>query len=101
MRANLNLQEYGVKIASKMSLAWETAKEIHLKKAKKRQKQCYDWKTKPLQCRVGDRVFLLKPAECTGDARKLTRHYHGPYRVVEVTANNEGQLMYLKKNPSW
>ena len=59
-----------------------------IKKAQKRQKQYYDWKTKPPQFRVGDRAFLLKQAECTGDARKLTRHYHGPYRVVKVTANN-------------
>ena len=87
MQANLNLQEYGLDIASRMSLAWETARKS-IKKAQKRQKQYYDWKTKPPQFRVGDRTFLLKPAECTGNARKLTRHYHGPYRVVEVTANN-------------
>ena len=33
-------------------------------------------------------MFLLKPAEKTGEGRKLARAYHGPYRVVKLADNN-------------
>ena len=32
-------------------------------------------------------MFLFKPAEKTEESRKLTRPYHGPYRIVEITPN--------------
>ena len=37
--------------------------------------------------REGERVFLFKPAEKSGQARKFARPFHGPYRVVEVDSN--------------
>ena len=46
----------------------------------------YDQKTRPPNFAVG--VFLLKPAERTGEGRKLARPFHGPYRVVEITSND-------------
>ena len=33
-------------------------------------------------------MFLLKPAEKTGEGRKLARAYHGRYRVVKLADNN-------------
>ena len=33
-------------------------------------------------------VFLFKPAERTGEKRKLARAYHRPYRVIKLTSNN-------------
>ena len=35
----------------------------------------------------GQRVFLFKPAEKTGPARKFARPFHGPYRIVELDSN--------------
>ena len=37
--------------------------------------------------REGERLFLHKPSEKTGEARKLARSFHGPYRLVEVGTN--------------
>ena len=37
--------------------------------------------------------FLLKPAERTGEKQKLTRPYHGPFRVVKLMPNNA----YIKR----
>ena len=37
--------------------------------------------------REGERVFLFKLAEVTGERRKLARPFHGPYRLVEVGPN--------------
>lgn len=59
-----------------------------IKKAQKRQKVYYDRKTRPPNFSVGERVFLLKPAEKSGEKRKFARPYHGPYWVVDFTPNN-------------
>ena len=40
--------------------------------------------TKDLRFRIGDWVLVHFPAEETGKARKLSRPWHGPYRVVSV-----------------
>ncbi len=87
MREEIDLKEYGVELATRMSTAWELAKKS-VKKAQKRQKKYYDQKMKPSQFQVGDKAFLLKPEERTGEARKLNRPYHGPYRVVSINLNN-------------
>ena len=86
-RTVIDLKEYGRDLTEKMSQAWEFARES-VKKAQKRQKVVYDRSTRHPKLLAGDRVFLLKPAEKTGEARKLSRPYHGPYRVVEVNAND-------------
>ena len=36
---------------------------------------------------VGEHLFLYKPAEKTGESRKLERPFHGPYRVLELDTN--------------
>ena len=83
----MDLKEYGAALASKMSGAWEMARKS-ITKAQRRQKSHYDKKSKPSTFVVGERVFLLKPAEKTGATRKLARPYHGPYRVTEVSTND-------------
>ena len=47
----------------------------------------YDQKTREPSFREGERVFLYKPAEKTGENRKFARPFHGPYRVMEMSAN--------------
>ena len=82
-----DLREYGSELAKQMSEAWELARD-HVKCAQKRQKMYHDRKARPPQFLTGDRVFLYKPAEKTGEGRKLARPYHGPYWIIELTVNN-------------
>ena len=49
------------------------------RKAQKQQKKMYDQHARPPNFIVGERVFLFKPAEWTGERCKLSRAYHGPY----------------------
>ena len=80
----VDLREYGVELASRMSEAWELARKC-VGKAQKRQKATYDRKGRSPNFA---RVFLLKPSEKTGEARKFARPYHGPYRIVELSPSN-------------
>jgi len=83
----LSLKEYGVELVRKLGSAWESARTC-VKRAQKNQKAYYDRKSRNSNFMVGERVFLFKPAEKTGENRKLARPYHGPYRIVDVTSNN-------------
>ena len=85
-RKIVDLKEYGAQLAGNMSEAWELARE-HVRKAQRRQKEYYDKRVQPPTFRVGDRVFLFKPADKTGPARKFARAYHGPFRVIEMDSN--------------
>ena len=86
-RQQIDLHEYGVHIAGKLAEAWDLAKR-NVQKAQKQQKKTYDQHSRPPNFKVGERVFLFKPAERTGENRKLARAYHGPYRVIKLTTNN-------------
>ena len=86
-RVTVNLKEYGIEVHAKLSAAWELARKS-VKQAQKRQKDHYDRHAMPtLPFREGERVFLYKPEERTGEARKLARPFHGPYRVQELGTN--------------
>ena len=56
-------------------------------RARKKQKDYYNKWQRPPRFGVGDQVFLFKPAEKTGEARKLAQPYHGQYRVIELDTN--------------
>ena len=85
-RSLMELREYGARLHYRMSNAWELARGM-VKKAQSRQKKQYDRKNRPPNFAEGDRVFLLKPAEQTGELRKLARPYHGPYRIITMDTN--------------
>ena len=82
-----DLKEFGAEMATKMSQAWELARQS-VGKAQKRQKAFYDKKAREPNFTTGERVFLLKPSETTGASRKFARPFHGPYRITSVEANN-------------
>ena len=86
-RQQMDLHEYGAYVADKLATAWEFAQK-NIKKAQHQQKKLYDQHARPPNFTVGERVFLFKPAERTGENRKLARAYHGPYRVIKLTPNN-------------
>ena len=85
-KATVDLREYGVELVSKMADAWELAQK-YIGRAQCRQKSYYDKKSRPPNFAVGDRVFLFKPAQKTGETRELSRPYHGPYRVIQLDTN--------------
>lgn len=85
-RASLDLKEYGAELMTKLSGAWELARES-VSKAQKKQKTIYDRHSRPPSFVVGDRALLFQLAEKTGEARKLARPYHGPYRIIELDTN--------------
>ena len=82
----MDLREYGIELHSRMSEAWDLARQ-NITRAQKRQKAAYDRRSQPASFREGERVFLFRPAEKSGQARKFARPFHGPYRVVEVDSN--------------
>ena len=69
-----------------MAETWGPVKKC-IERAQGRQKTYYDKKSRPPSFTFGDRVFLFKPAEKTGGARKLLHPYHGPYCVVQLDIN--------------
>ena len=89
-RVHLNLQEYGVELANRMTGAWKSACRA-ITKAQKKQKAFYDKKTRPPNFIVGERVFFFKPTEKTGQNCKFARPYHGPFRVCEL-GNNTAKI---------
>ena len=75
------------RVAESGRKAWDLARRS-VGKAQKRQKVSYDKHTRPPNFAVGERVFLLKPAEMTGASRKFARPFHGPYRITDMQAND-------------
>ena len=86
-RSQVDLREYSIYLTEKLTETWDLAR-THIKRAQKQQKLAYDQHARTLNFLVGNRVFLFKPAEKTGEGRKLARAYHGPYRVVKLADNN-------------
>ena len=62
------------------SLAAETIRQAQMK-----YKVQYDRKAKPDQYRIGEWVLIKFPSEESGKQRKLSRPWHGPYRVMSLT----------------
>ena len=85
-RVTTNLKEYGLEFHMKMAQAWELAR-ASVGRAQRRQKVAYDQKSREPSFREGERVFLYKPAENTGEERKFARPFHGPYCVMEMSTN--------------
>ena len=72
-------QELVVSLSSARELA---AKSIQA--AQKKYKKLFDKKARPTSFNVGSWVLVLFPHELTGKNRKLSRPWHGPYRVNSV-----------------
>ena len=81
------MHEYGIYLTEELTEAWDLAR-THIKRAQKQQKLAYDQHARTPNFLVGDRVFLLKPVEKTGEGWKLARAYHGPNRVVKLVDKN-------------
>ena len=68
-----------------MILALSSARELAVEsiaRAQRKYKALYDRKVVPASYQVGDWVLVKFPQEESGRCRKLSRPWHGPYRVV-------------------
>ena len=85
-RYPLDATDYRTEFTTHMSDAWELA-QGNIKKAQKHQKKYYDQQSRTIDFSPGDRVFVYMPSARSGPAWKLSRPFHGPYRVVNVKEN--------------
>ena len=93
----VDVSDYKDALLFELSTAWKLAKE-NIEKAQKSQNGQYDRSTRRDSVKVGDRVMVLMPSEIQGKDWKLTRPFHGPYRVLTVTPTNVE--VRLVDNPS-
>ena len=76
-----SVSDYREHVILSLSTAREAAAEA-IKKAQKKYKAYYDQKSAASHLKVGDWVLVKFPQEESGKHRKLSRPWHGPYRVI-------------------
>ena len=82
-----DVEEYKEEVTLSLSSARELAAS-NIRTAQKRYKEQYDKRATPSSFKVGDLVLVRFPQEESGRQRKLSRPWHGPYRVVQSTEPN-------------
>ena len=80
----VDADDFKLDLVSSLSLAWKLASES-IESSQISQKRFYDRATKQPKVHPGDRVMVFMPAEQQGKTWKLSRPFHGPYRVLKVT----------------
>ena len=78
-----DVDDYREELVFSLSTARWTAANL-IKAAQSKYKKHYDVPDTPYQYRIGSWVFVHFPQEETGKQRKLSRPWHGPYRVASV-----------------
>ena len=76
-----DLEDYREELIMSLSSARETAVKC-IRQAQQKYKTQYDKQARPLQSRVGDWVLVRFPQDESGPNRKLSRPWHGPYRIA-------------------
>ena len=82
-----SVSDYREELMVSLSLARKSALE-NVRRSQRRYKSQYDRKADKYQYRVGDWVLIRFPSDETGKLRKLSRPWHGPYRVVSCDDTN-------------
>ena len=77
-----DVADYREELVLSLSSARKLA-AAHIRAAQNRYKAVYDRWVRGRQHQVGDWVLLRFPQEESGRQRKLSRPWHGPYRVIE------------------
>ena len=83
----VDIDDFKADMLSELSQAWTLAAS-NMANAQASQRKHYDRNTRSPDLRVGDRVMVHMPAEVQGKDWKLSRPFHGPYRVLSVTPTN-------------
>lgn len=76
-----DLSDYRQELVLSLSSAREMATKS-IRKAQRRYKTQYDKRSSTIDYKVGDWVLVRFPQDETGAQRKLSRPWHGPYRIV-------------------
>ncbi len=79
-----DIADYREQVVMTKSSARETAVQA-LRKAQGCYKHNYDMKAKCSSFKVGDWEFMRFPQERSGRLRKLSRTWHGPYRITSLS----------------
>ena len=79
-----DVKDYREELVHSLSTARCLAAE-NIQKAQARYKYQYDKTAKEIEYSVGDWVLVRFPQEEVGRGRKLSRPWHGPYRVIGVS----------------
>ena len=76
------VSDYREELVLSLSTAWRIATEA-IRTAQANYKTAYDRRSRDIMCQVGDWILIRFPQDETGRMRKLSRPWHGPYRVVD------------------
>ena len=77
-----DVRDYREELILSLSSARELA-ETNIREEQKRAKERYDKKSVVKEHKIGDWVLVRFPKEETGKKRKLSKPWHGPYRVIQ------------------
>ena len=80
----VEVTDYRKQLVQTLSKARKLAAD-NIQRAQRRYKKQYDRHAKPMPYQVGDWVLIRFPQEESGANRKLSRPWHGPYRVESVS----------------
>ena len=78
----VQMEDYREQLMATLSSARELA-ATSIQKAQKRYKHQYDRDTKTTSLKIGEWVFIRFPQDESGRLRKLSKPWHGPYRIIE------------------
>ena len=81
---DLDLADYREQVVLTLQSARDLAVRA-IKKAQDRYKRHYDTGARCTSFKIGDWVFVRFPQEETGRLRKLSRPWHGPYRITTLS----------------
>ena len=81
---NTDVTDYRRELATSLEQARELA-ATSIQLAQQRYKKYYDRKSEPSTLQKSEWVMIRFPQEETGSGRKLSRPWHGPYRVLSTS----------------
>ena len=79
-----DVDDYRQELIMSLSSARELAAKS-IQAAQRKYKRQFNKKARPTSFKIGGWVLVLFPHELTGKNRKLSRPWHGPYRVTPLT----------------
>ena len=82
-----SVTDYREELILNLSFARESALE-NIRHSQRRYKKQYDRDTDEYQYRIGDWILVRFPSDETGKQRKLSRPWHGPYRIISFDETN-------------
>ena len=94
------VSDYREELILTLSAARQLAMEA-TRNAQQKYKKYYDQKSRTTKLRIGDWVLIRFPQEETGSQRKLSRPWHGPFRIIELdsTGVTATKIYYPQDGP--